>query len=116
MRHYQALVAESDAVGWPTRFETDLTKWDREALSERDPSLPFAWVLRPDGTGLILPSDLTPFAKSGASYVARAHADAFGIENCRFYWWDGVALRKVSLDALEDLLAVEYEGRTGKKV
>lgn len=96
MRHWQALVAEAARVGWPTSYERDLTQIDRVILQERDPSLPFGWILREMGTHLFFPEWRQ---MRGWSSIA----ECFGREpGHRFYRWDGRTLRE-----FPDVLAFE---------
>jgi hypothetical protein len=96
MTHYQALLAEARRVGWPERFETDLTIHDRAALAARDPALPFAWVLNRGATYLAFPG-ASPVDGAGhyAHDMPAICARAFGAVDCRWYWWDGIALHDV---------------------
>jgi hypothetical protein len=102
-RHYAALVAESKRAGWPERFATDLTVHDRAALARRDPSLPFAWVLRTDGTYILYAGPPDQHGNDPVNLV-RLMPDTFGADRCRFYWWDGVSLRESSVDDLCEIL------------
>ena len=90
---YDALLAEADRIGWPERFRTDLTEHDRLALSRRRSTEAFAWVLSRDATYLVFPSRL-PIDGAGhyAHEMRRSCREAFGAENCRWYWWDGAQL------------------------
>jgi hypothetical protein len=52
MPHYNALLAESERIGWPTRHKRDLVEIDREMLESYPPHLPFLWMVREGGTYL----------------------------------------------------------------
>ena len=113
LQHYEALLAEAQRVGWPERFETDLTTHDRAALEKRDPALPFAWVLNRAATYLAFPS---PSPVDGAGHYAQDMpaicARAFGREDCRWYWWDGLALHEVeTAEQLAELLRASALGK-----
>jgi hypothetical protein len=90
---YAALLVEAERVGWPERFQTDLTEHDQRTLAERRPTDPFAWVLSNGATYLVFPSAV-PIDGAGtyAHRRPRACAESFGRENCRWYWWDGARL------------------------
>jgi len=107
VRHYNALKAAADAVGWPERFRTDLTKHDRIALLSRAESRPFVWCLRTDGTALI-PPEARPHGEGrdwpDASRMVRWTESAFGAERCRWYLWDGYALQAITADAAVEWL------------
>lgn len=47
---YEWLKAESERIGWPASFDTDLTTHDRKRLEDKDPPRRFGWVLRELGT------------------------------------------------------------------
>lgn len=111
-RHYEALLAEADRVGWPEQFRTDLTVHDRTFLASRDPALPFAWVLGRGATYLVYPGR-RPIDGAGhrAEDMPACCAHSFGRENCRWYWWDGRALRELpSASALSAQLVREVYG------
>jgi hypothetical protein len=102
MRHFQALTDTAAIVGWPVRFQADLTEHDRAHLATMPTSAPFAWILRSCGTGLYFPGRVDG-AGHMASDMARIQANAFGRENCRFFLWDGVGLSEFpSATALDD--------------
>lgn len=106
MRHYRALRAESDRVGWPVMFGEDVTYHDRNALEARDPSLPFIWTLRPSGSHILLTEDrgarepLRDFLSVVRAIVRQTEPG----ERC--YWWDGRTLSLVSpQDAIDRMEA-----------
>ncbi len=109
---YAALLAESERVGWPERFPTDLTEHDHAALAKRSSTEAFAWVLSQGATYLVFPSPL-PIDGAGtyAHWMPRACARSFGRENCRWYWWDGARLiAEESAEALASRLEKAGEG------
>jgi hypothetical protein len=111
---YAALLAESERVGWPERFQSDLTEHDRASLAERCPTDAFAWVLSQGATYLVFPSPV-PIDGAGtyAHRMPRACAESFGRENCRWYWWDGARL--VAVDSAEALAGRLEEAGEGMK-
>lgn len=91
---YAAIVAEADRVGWPTSHRAhDLETVDK-ALIEKHPGQPFAWILRDGGTHFATPGIRGNWSTS-ADHFPLSVASAFGHENCRFYWWDGLRLIKL---------------------
>ena len=95
--HYAAILAEANRVGWPETFRRDVTVHDRAALAKRDPSEPFGWVLSCLGTYLVFPSTGLVDAKHRPDEMPQIVCDAFGEDDCRFYWWDGRSLCDVKL-------------------
>ena len=90
MPHFDALAAEAERVGWPRDYRNDLYVHDLRQLDATDPSVPFVWVLRECGTCLNTAEDLNRFGRSHGMHLSPASAaDAFGVERCRFYTWDG---------------------------
>jgi hypothetical protein len=105
MRHYKALVAESQKVGWPASFASDLTKHDQQELKYRNPDLPFGWVLRDSGTQLIFPEKAWDGKMPSAA--AASIVRSFG-NDVLFYTWDGLALVKRHQSTWEDWMDKEY--------
>jgi hypothetical protein len=106
--HYAAIKAEADRVRWPERFRSDVTIHDRAALAKRDPSAPFGWVLSCLGTHLIFPSTGLVDKKHRPEEMPQIVCDAFGEDDCRFYWWNGRSLCDVKLpEVLADRLRDE---------
>jgi hypothetical protein len=98
MRHYKAFLRESKKVGWPTRYGTDLIKHDKRELTYRSPDLPVGWILRESGTHIIFPeNEVDNSSRPGHQWVSIAK-NSFGLENARFYAWDGVSLREMKPD------------------
>jgi hypothetical protein len=113
-RHYGALLAEAERVGWPERFRTDLTEHDRLELSRHEPTEPFAWVLSDGATYLVFPSRAPIDGAGHYAHECPAFCESsFGRENCRFYWWDGLALQDVGAsERLAECLRDHVEPRT----
>lgn len=111
-RHYLALVAKADEIGWPLRFRTDLTKHDRALLATKPADRPFAWILGEDGTGLYYPGVIDGVGHR-ASDCARMHADAVGADKCKFFIWDGFALVEHPTAASADGHMAEIEEQLG---
>lgn len=91
--HYWAIRAAADALGLPTRQRRDVTFFDRQVLAKLDPRAPFVWMLRDDGTHLVLASD-KPRAGGqvhGADAMIGWLVDSFG-HGHKFFTWDGVSL------------------------
>jgi hypothetical protein len=87
---FAALACEAARVGWPRRFVGDL-RHDRDAIDADYLRRPFGWILRPSGTHVALPAN---------PERVRQVAEAFRPEPCRFYLWDGVALRELDQEEL----------------
>jgi hypothetical protein len=120
-RHFAALLEESARVGWPAHYKRDLTLHDRSILDGRDPSEPFAWILRECGTYTICPgkysrtsmwtgatlprSEWKRGVDTGSSMIRTLAREG----NHRFYWWDGRKLRAVESSELLDLYAEACE-------
>jgi hypothetical protein len=104
-RHYRAIVAAAEQVGWPLKFRTDLTKHDRAFLAEREPSKPFSWILHEGGTHIYAPGIIDGVGHK-ASSRARAVAETFSQYTCRFYLWDGARLIEcATADELDSRMA-----------
>ena len=52
-RVWKELLSVAKKLGLPRSYQRDLTKWDKEALSKKDESEAFVWVLYDCGTHLI---------------------------------------------------------------
>jgi hypothetical protein len=107
MRHYKALVAESNRTGMPQHYKDDLIKHDKRALSYRDPSLPFGWVLRTHGTHIIDPLELWDGKLPGAS--VKSYLSTFEAEKTALYAWDGARLIKKSPEQMTEWLDSQYK-------
>jgi len=112
MRHYRALVSAAEARGWPTRFYRDLYTHDRAFCAQRDPSEPFAWALRADGTHIMGVDDRRvghriERAEDGPRSIERAFGDAIA-----WFFWDGRALLPFgSTDEIAARIAEERDAR-----
>lgn len=101
-RHYRALVAESERVGWPLRYAADLTVHDRASLARTPHAEPFCWALGPSGTVLYFPERAGAWGP--ADFIRTMRQDG----ERRIYRWDGVSLASVEPsgdDRLVDWLA-----------
>lgn len=111
MRHYKALLAESKKTGLPTRFKDDVIKHDKRSLTHRDPSLPFGWVLRDDGTHLVFPE--AEYDGRQPSFFVDSMMKSFGAPgslnpNLTFYAWDGTKLSRKTPAAMKEWLNDEH--------
>lgn len=92
-RAWDALRTEALKGDWPLRHRRDLFLWDRNGLEHFPDAHPFFWILRTDGTCLVM-----AFAKDGVGHDARHFALSFprifGPDSCKFYTWDGRFLRQ----------------------
>lgn len=95
---YDELEIESNRIGWPVRFKTDMTKHDRTRLQSNDAPKIFGWILRKLGTLLLDPRMSRRNLESYAYYLT---SDADGNY---FYWYDGHSLKEVSCNQLFELL------------
>lgn len=111
-RHYLALVAKADEIGWPVRFRTDLTKHDRAFLATKPVDRPFAWILRENGTSLYFPGIIDGVGHR-ASEMARSNAEIFGVEQCKFFVWDGRALVEYPTADAADARMADIEEELG---
>jgi len=111
-RHYQAIVAKADEVGWPLRFRTDLTKHDRAFLATKPVDRPFTWILREDGTGIYFPGIIDGVGHR-ASQMARSQAEIFGADKCKFFVWDGHTLVEHATAEQADAHMAELEEKLG---
>jgi hypothetical protein len=98
-RHFIAILGEAWRVGWPKIFRGDVEYHDMRALAERDPRLPFAWMLRETGSSIILPNE-----EAGARDPAHVFAVNRSFINAqdddaRLYWWDGRRLHHITRKA-----------------
>lgn len=108
---FPILRAEAERLGWPVSFREDL-RHDEDALACRADAAPFVWQIRPTGTFLVFPFPAAMLPASerqthdayrvagkvrAASEHVRAIASAMDAR-ARWYAWDGVALRSVTID------------------
>jgi len=111
-----AIRAESQRVGWPERFATDLDH-DATAIGKMLTREPFTWCLRADGTHVgraVLPQ---PWIRKQTMLTMTAVAEAFDGRECRFYVWDSCALQPMHSAAaaderLRDLVEKRYMVKT----
>lgn len=96
-RHYLAIAEEAARVGWPAHYRRDLTLHDRDILADRDPSLPFAWILCECGTHIVLPVHAREAWKPGADVGATVLRTLGANPDHLIYWWNGWNLRRVDL-------------------
>lgn len=97
LRHYIAIKAVADGIGWPKKFTRDLTTHDQNSLSSRDPSLPFAWVLGEGGTHLMFPEKKGTLLTGKVPLRQSDLESAIGCgEPVRWFWWDGLVLIEVA--------------------
>ena len=105
MTPYQTLLQESDKIGWPLRFKTDLTNHDRRRLEGDDPPKKFIWVLRALGTDLLDFRMQLSSAQGYSRHYFSSKSDDRASQN-RFYFWTSKRLVKVTRDtAMSTLLA-----------
>lgn len=115
MRHFKAMLAESKRTKWPSSYATDLEKHDKRELSYRSPDLPVGWILRDSGTHLVFPekkydgSDSHPGKRN-----VRSMKESFGLDACRFYAWDGTALRHMQPEMWAEWIDKQHRYLTGE--
>lgn len=108
-RCYLALCQESARIGLPKNYREDLTVHDRNFCEEIGPDTPIAWIVRESGTHMVA---VTPLPIDGAGHTAwgfirSCFGPPSGIENCRFYGWDGSYLKEHR--SADDLATWVYE-------
>jgi hypothetical protein len=89
MKHYDALIAKSEEIGWPSHYTSDLTFHDRNILETWPEDRPFCWCVRQCGTHLIPPtcSDCYDWARAIASQSPK---------DSRYFVWTGTKLVEVT--------------------
>ena len=107
-----AIRAESDRIGWPVHFATDLGH-DANVIATMLPHEPFTWCLRSDGTHMGRAID----TRRAGQLTMRAVAEAFTAGRCHFYVWDGRGLQPMHSaeradERLAELVAERFEVRT----
>lgn len=110
MPHFDALVAESERIGWPARHKSDLVEIDREMLETYPPHLPFLWMVRERGTHLATIKDW-PTQKKAFDTVR-----TFGITTEErkdpehlWYGWDGQGdLHRLDNDTRLDMFLTQF--------
>ena len=103
-RHCTALLAESWRTGWPEFFRADVEYHDMTALAERNPNLPFVWMLRQMGSTILF----TEITSIEVCLILIRAQDA----ECRFYYWDGTALHVLTRDATIEKVSSENKKRS----
>lgn len=112
---YQALLArmaELDrALPIHSLRESDLTKWDRKATDENEPSRRFLWCVGAYGTTLTWvdpPKGETAWSSAERARWTPERSRSFveTLAECRpfFHLWDGVTLRPVTAEQAVSLL------------
>jgi hypothetical protein len=91
--HWEAIVKEAERVGWPRDYRRDLYVHDRAHLGQLDPSEPFVWILRENGTHLFSASYVDGVGQD-AVHFATSTPQIFAPYVCRIYTWDGLRLRE----------------------
>lgn len=132
MKAYEALVAESERLGMPRSFKTDLTTHDK-AWIERHSDAPFLWCLYEGGTHLMssplssetvrcvvnpdgTPIHWTPAMRSVRWRCATNWIQArdvithmTSLEGARLYEWNGCELRPCTPERAAQFLSGEPE-------
>jgi len=92
---YNLIKAESEKVGWPKHYETDLDMDARsiQMLYENDDLVRFGWGIRENGTHLV-------FSAKDVSQINTVWIH----ELVRWYYFDGYDLREMSVLELCDIL------------
>lgn len=90
---YVAMLQTARALGWPERFERDLTHHDRLWVSRLASGTPFLWAVHDSGTHAYT-LDFRDGAGHTAADMARTIAETY--PDALFYGWDGAALRTFS--------------------
>lgn len=81
---YAALCEKAVEIGWPIDFQTDLTVDDLKACLALPHSGAFLWVLRENGTSLVVAKHDLDMAKV-ETLIVRLERFA---GPCRFFFWD----------------------------
>lgn len=87
--HFEALVAEANRLGLTRASITDLAVHDRAFLEERDPVLPFVWLVREGGTDIV---DAVWRDAAGHTAVDFARWVTELGTPTHVYFWDGTLL------------------------
>jgi hypothetical protein len=114
MSAWEALLAESEKVGWPLHWRTDLDH-DKRLLDFYSPTQ-FGWVLRQCGTEMLIPVDEPPLSSHWTNCGAKTPrqfslkwADALmkSPDHVRdkVYWWDGAKLKPTTYPKMIERLA-----------
>jgi len=105
MRHTTAVLAAYWRDGWPMYYKGDVEVHDMDQLADRDPDLPFAWLVRESGSVLYFPEE-----RSSGYWTPKQLADLVYHENHRAYWWDGRSLVRVSAGQLHERMIIAAAG------
>lgn len=89
MKHYDAIVAAAEKIGWPTCYKDDLFLHDKNACEQHSENRPFAWSVRETGTHLIYGD--SEFDRSWGRAAANSDGD-----RARYFVWNGTSLKSVS--------------------
>lgn len=116
---YHALVAEATAHALPKAYDTDLHTHDRQAIEQHDPAR-FLWILRTNGTHLIIIDDLTEReARDARAYLKaiwNCHGDRKGTSpatsngDALYYYFDGNKLHLRTYAQVYDLIKPTNKG------
>lgn len=101
---YDELELESNAVGWPLSFKTDLTEHDRARLQGDDAPKVFGWVLRKLGTLLLDPRMSTQSLEGYAHHLTGPDGEEY-----RYYWHNGRALKEVDREKMLEQLRENHK-------
>jgi len=110
MQHYVALKTESDRLGLPERFTTDLTEHDKAMLETADPDLPFGWAVHADGTHLFWPGTQDGVGHTVDMFPRFVREAVEGCGPLHFYWWDGLGLEQIEERELRQRLIEATNG------
>lgn len=100
MKAYDALVAQSNKVGWPVVFRSDLFFHDKEILSQIPRKQPFGWILRECGTDYI---SMYQTPDSWGTTLIKVYTG-----RAKFFWYNGKAIMEVEPDDLRKLTGQFY--------
>lgn len=103
MPAYDAMVEQSNKVGWPTIFRSDLLFHDRQILSRIPSSMAFGWILRECGTEFVSPYQ-TP--DSWGTILIKVYTG-----RARFFWYNGYTLLEVEPENFKSLVLQIYHDR-----
>src|SRR5438445_4229859 len=96
LKGYQAILAESERVGWPGSYIKDLYVIDFGWLMKEDAPKVFGWQLRNTGTTIFL--EVSPHCLD----VAQACKNMNNYPHALYYFFDGERLHEVTIDQLID--------------
>jgi hypothetical protein len=93
---YRLLKAESERLGLPLHYRSDLTQCDRAILSRGNAPERFGWIVRAWGTDLLRPG--TVYARVMADYYRHGQGGA------RYYWYEAGRLTPVTPEQMKALV------------